>query len=340
VTARRKTALVAGGAGFVGSHLCDRLIARNFDVTCVDNLRTGLLDNLRQLRREPRFTFIEHDVIEPLPAGLSTDLVFNFACVASPPLYQRDPVHTMLTSVVGTHNLLSFAAVQNARLLQASTSEIYGNPDVHPQPETYLGNVNPIGPRACYDEGKRAAETLCFDYVRQGLTDARVVRIFNTYGPRLRASDGRVISNMIDQALHGDSMTVYGDGLQTRSFCYVDDLIDGFIRMAAYRKPLSHPVNLGNPDEHAIVDIAVMIRRMACSDSPIVFRPLPVDDPCRRRPDISLAGRLLKWQPSIDLEAGLERTIAWFRAGDRALAPVYRPPARIRQGSGREGYFL
>ena len=243
--------------------------------------------------------------------------MFNLACAASPPLYQLDPVHTMMTSVVGTNNLLSFAAEQGARLLQASTSEVYGNPTVHPQPESYFGNVNPVGPRACYDEGTRAAETLCFDYLRQGMADVRVVRIFNTYGPRLRASDGRVVSNMISQALAGDPITVYGDGSQTRSFCYVDDLIDGFMRLMQHEEALPHAVNLGNPAELKIAEIATMIRRLTGSDSPIVFGPLPTDDPCRRRPDISLAKELLDWQPRIDLEEGLQRTIAWFRNNPR-----------------------
>jgi UDP-glucuronate decarboxylase len=309
----RATALVAGGAGFVGSHLCDHLIAEGYRVTCVDSLLTSTIDNLSRLLREPRFSFVEHDVITPLPRGLTADFVFNLACAASPPLYQLDPIHTMMTSVVGTNNLLSFAAEQGARLLQASTSEVYGNPTVHPQPESYFGNVNPAGPRACYDEGKRAAETLCFDYLRQGMADVRVARIFNTYGPRLRASDGRVVSNMISQALAGDPITVYGDGSQTRSFCYVDDLIDGFMRLMQHQEALAHAVNLGNPAEIRIAEIATMIRHLTGSHSPIVFAPLPTDDPCRRRPDISLAQALLDWQPRIDLEDGLERTIAWFR---------------------------
>jgi UDP-glucuronate decarboxylase len=317
-----KTALVAGGAGFIGSHLCDQLLSNDFSVICMDSLITGSLDNLRGLLKEPGFTFIEHDIIDPLPKGVSADLVFNFACSASPPLYQLDPVHTMMTSVSGTNNLLAFAAEQRARLLQASTSEVYGNPDVHPQPESYLGNVNPVGPRACYDEGKRAAEALCFDYLRKGLANVRVARIFNTYGPRLRASDGRVISNMIAQAISGASITVYGDGAQTRSFCYIDDLVTGLMRLMLYEMELDHPVNLGNPDERAIVEIATIIRQMTGSTSPIVFRPLPVDDPCRRRPDISLANRLLEWQPQINLHEGLRRMIDWFLAMQDATNAV------------------
>ena len=311
----RATAVVAGGAGFVGSHLCDHLVAEGYRVVCVDSLLTSTLDNLSAVLREPRFSFIEHDVTNSLPRGMTADLVFNLACAASPPLYQLDPVHTMMTNVVGTNNLLSFAAEQGARFLQASTSEVYGNPAVHPQPESYAGNVNPTGPRACYDEGKRAAETLCFDYLRQGLADVRVARIFNTYGPRLRASDGRVVSNMISQALAGEPVTVYGDGSQTRSFCYVEDLIDGFMKLVRHEPALQQAINLGNPTELRIADIATVIRRMTGSGSPIAFCPLPVDDPCRRRPDITRAREILGWQPQVGLEEGLQRTIDWFAAG-------------------------
>ena len=337
MTARssRLTAVVAGGAGFVGSHLCDRLIADGYRVVCVDSLLTSTLDNLSEVLREPRFSFIEHDVINPLPRGMTADLIFNLACAASPPLYQLDPVHTMMTNVVGTNNLLSFAAEQGARFLQASTSEVYGNPTVHPQPESYAGNVNPTGPRACYDEGKRAAETLCFDYLRQGLADVRVARIFNTYGPRLRASDGRVVSNMISQALAGKPVTIYGDGSQTRSFCYVDDLIDGFMKLIRHEPALPHAINLGNPAELRISEIATVIHRMTASASEIVFCPLPVDDPCRRRPDIGLARAILGWQPRVGLEEGLHRTIDWFSALMRPkvfqhhLPEQERPAARF-----------
>ena len=325
----RLTAVVAGGAGFVGSHLCDHLIADGYRVVCVDSLLTSTVDNLRSILREPRFSFIEHDVVNPLPRGITADLVFNLACAASPPLYQLDPVHTMMTNVVGTNNLLSLAAEQGARFLQASTSEIYGNPEVHPQPETYSGNVNPTGPRACYDEGKRAAETLCFDYLRQGVADVRVARIFNTYGPRLRASDGRVVSNMISQALSGDPVTIYGDGSQTRSFCYVEDLIDGFMRLMRHEPALQHAINLGNPAELRIADIATIIHRMTSSVSQVVFCPLPVDDPCRRRPDITRAREVLGWQPRIGLEEGLQRTINWFAAS-------MQPEAFQHHASGRE----
>jgi UDP-glucuronate decarboxylase len=316
----RQTAVVAGGAGFVGSHLCDHLIAEGYRVVCVDSLLTSTLGNLDGVLREPRFSFIEHDVINPLPRGMMADVVFNLACAASPRMYQLDPVHTMMTNVVGTNNLLSFAGEQGARFLQASTSEVYGNPEVHPQPESYAGNVNPTGPRACYDEGKRAAETLCFDYLRQGVADVRVARIFNTYGPRLRESDGRVVSNMISQALAGDPVTVYGDGSQTRSFCYVEDLIDGLTKLMRHESALPHPINLGNPAELRIAEVAKVIHRMTASGSQIVFCPLPVDDPCRRRPDVRLARETLGWQPRIGLEDGLRRTIDWFAA-------TMRPPA-------------
>jgi UDP-glucuronate decarboxylase len=310
----RPTVLVAGGAGFVGSHLCDRLIADGYRVIGLDSLLTSTLGSLSGLLREPCFSFVEHDIVAPLPCGLTADFVVNLACAASPSLYQRDPVHTMMTNVVGTNALLRFAAEQGARLLQASSSEVYGDPAIHPQPETYFGNVNPVGPRACYDEGKRAAETLCFDYLRSGKADVRVARIFNTYGPRLRANDGRVVSNMIIQALAGDPITVYGDGSQTRSFCYVDDLVDGLIRLMRHEVALPQAVNLGNPTETRIAFIAHLIRRLTGSGSPVVFGPLPADDPCRRRPDITRAYDLLGWQPRMRLEDGLERTIAWFRS--------------------------
>jgi UDP-glucuronate decarboxylase len=309
--------LVAGGAGFLGSHLCDALLSEGAHVIALDNFQTGRKQNLRHLEREPRFDLIDSDIIKPLPARLRSkrvkfDQVFNLACAASPPHYQADPEHTMLTSVVGTHNLLTFAEATGARFFLASTSEIYGDPEVHPQTEAYWGNVNPTGPRACYDEGKRAAETLTFDFDRAGRADVRVARIFNTYGPRMRADDGRVVSNVICQALAGDDITIYGDGSQTRSFCYVSDLVDGFMRLMAYDGAFPGAVNLGNPVELTVGDLAEKVLAMTGSSSRVVTRPLPVDDPRRRRPDITRAKQLLGWAPRTSLEAGLKTTIAWF----------------------------
>ncbi|UVF20253.1 SDR family oxidoreductase [Microvirga terrae] len=314
-----KHVLVAGGAGFLGSHLCDALLSEGAHVTVLDNFQTGRKQNIRHLEREPRFDIIDSDIIKPLPARLRSkrlkiDEVFNLACAASPPHYQADPEHTMLTSVVGTHNLLTFAEATGARFFLASTSEIYGDPEVHPQTESYWGNVNPTGPRACYDEGKRAAETLTFDFDRAGRADVRVARIFNTYGPRMRADDGRVVSNYICQALTGDDITVYGDGSQTRSFCYVSDLVDGFLRLMAYDGPFPGAVNLGNPVELTVGDLAEKVLAMTGSSSRVVTRPLPIDDPRRRRPDISLAKNLLGWSPRTALDTGLKATIAWFSA--------------------------
>jgi UDP-glucuronate decarboxylase len=314
---KSKHVLVAGGAGFLGSHLCDALLSEGAHVTVLDNFQTGRKQNIRHLEREPRFDIIDSDIIKPLPSRLRSkrmkiDEVFNLACAASPPHYQADPEHTMLTSVVGTHNLLTFAEATGARFFLASTSEIYGDPEVHPQTESYWGNVNPTGPRACYDEGKRAAETLTFDFDRSGRADVRVARIFNTYGPRMRADDGRVVSNIICQALTGDDITVYGDGSQTRSFCYVSDLVDGFLRLMAFEGPFPGAVNLGNPVELTVGDLAEKVLAMTGSSSRIVARPLPVDDPRRRRPDISLAKKLLGWSPRTSLDAGLKATIAWF----------------------------
>jgi UDP-glucuronate decarboxylase len=329
-----KLVLVAGGAGFLGSHLCDALLSEGAHVVALDNFQTGRRQNLRHLEREPRFDLIDSDVIKPLPARLRSkrmkfDEVFNLACAASPPHYQADPEHTMLTSVVGTHNLLTFAEEAGARFFLASTSEIYGDPEVHPQTENYWGNVNPTGPRACYDEGKRAAETLTFDFERAGRAEVRVARIFNTYGPRMRADDGRVVSNVICQALAGDDITVYGDGSQTRSFCYVSDLVDGFVRLMAYNGPFPGAVNLGNPVELTVGDLAKRILSMTGSSSRIVSRPLPVDDPRRRRPDITRAKQLLGWSPRTPLDVGLRATITWFsdeRAND---TKAVRAPAKL-----------
>jgi len=314
---KAKLALVAGGAGFLGSHLCDRLLAEGMEVLCLDNLQTGRMENLRHLERDGRFNFVQADLSEPLPATLSASRIrpariFNLACAASPPHYQADPEHTMLTSVLGTRSLLRLAEATGARFLQASTSEIYGDPEVHPQTEDYWGNVNPTGPRACYDEGKRAAETLTFDFGRAKRAEVRVVRIFNTYGPRMRADDGRVVSNVINQALADEDITIYGDGFQTRSFCYVDDLIDGIFRLMAYDATPPGAVNIGNPVELTVSDLVEKVLAMTGSRSRLVRCPLPVDDPRRRRPDITRARELLGWSPRVTLAEGLKSTIAWF----------------------------
>lgn len=305
-----KRVLVTGGAGFLGSHLCDRLIEEGNDVICVDNLFTGSKDNIRHLLSNPYFEFIRHDITEPL--YVEVDQIYNLACPASPVHYQYNPIKTAKTSIYGALNMLGLAKRVKARILQASTSEVYGDPEVHPQPETYRGCVNPIGLRSCYDEGKRMAETLFFDYHRQHQVDIRVVRIFNTYGPRMNQNDGRVVSNFIVQALKGQDITIYGDGMQTRSFCYVDDLIDGVIRMMNCEGFVG-PVNIGNPGEFTMLDLAKKIIAMTGSKSKLVFEPLPSDDPTQRQPVIDLAKEKLKWNPTIDLDAGLEKTIAYFK---------------------------
>jgi UDP-glucuronate decarboxylase len=314
---RVKLIVVAGGAGFLGSHLCDALLAEGAQVVCIDDLSTGRRENLRHLENEPRFDLVQADVAEPLPAFLGPDRlrpgsVFNLACAASPPHYQADPEHTMLTNVLGTRSLLRLAEATGARFLQASTSEIYGDPEVHPQQEEYWGNVNPTGPRACYDEGKRAAETLVFDFGRAGRTEVRVARIFNTYGPRMRADDGRVVSNVVSQALAGKDITIYGDGSQTRSFCYVSDLVDGLMRLMAYDSEPPGAVNLGNPAEMTVAELVGCVLGLTGSRSRVAYRPLPVDDPRRRRPDITRAKSLLHWTPRVSLDAGLRSTITWF----------------------------
>ena len=313
----KNLALVAGGAGFIGSHICDRLIADGYRVLCFDNLQTGRTANVEHLRRDSRFDLVEGDVVDALPDELARAageiaLVFNLACAASPPHYQHDPEHTMLTNVVGTSGLLRLAEQAGARFLLSSTSEVYGDPETHPQPESYRGWVNCTGPRACYDEGKRAAEALAFDFDRSGRAEVRVARIFNTYGPRMRADDGRVVSNVICQALAGDDITIYGDGSQTRSFCYADDLVDGLVRLARYDGEQPGPVNLGNPIELTVSDLAERVIELTGTDAALVYRPLPVDDPRRRRPDITRAKQLLGWQPKVGLHQGLERTIDWF----------------------------
>jgi UDP-glucuronate decarboxylase len=303
--------LVTGGAGFLGSHLCDRLITEGHEVICVDNLYTGNRDNIRHLLGGKYFEFIRHDVGFPL--YLEIDRVYNLACAASPIHYQSDPVATTKTSVLGAINMLGLAKRRKARILQASTSEVYGDPQVHPQPESYWGHVNTIGIRACYDEGKRCAETLFFDYHRQNAVDIRVIRIFNTYGPRMHFNDGRVVSNFIVQALRGDELTLYGDGSQTRSFCYVDDLIDGMVRMMNQNVEVG-PVNLGNPGEFTVLELAELVLRLTGSRSKLAFKPLPQDDPTRRRPDITKAKSTLGWEPKVPLEEGLKETIRYFRS--------------------------
>ena len=308
----RKRVLVTGGAGFLGSFLCERLLAENCDVACVDNFYTGTKRNIVHLLNNPYFELIRHDITFPL--YLEVDEIYNFACPASPIHYQNDPVQTTKVNVHGSINMLGLAKRTKAKILQASTSEVYGDPTVHPQTEGYWGNVNCIGIRSCYDEGKRCAETLFFDYYRQHKLNIRVVRIFNTYGPRMHPNDGRVVSNFILQALRNEDLTVYGDGSQTRSFCYVDDMIEGVIRMMNAPDDFTGPVNLGNPVEYRILELAEKIVRLTKSRSKIVFKPLPEDDPQQRKPDIEMAKAKLQWQPKKQLEDGLEQTIDYFRS--------------------------
>ena len=320
----RKRVLVTGGAGFLGSHLCERLLARGDDVLCADNLYSGAKDNVAHLLGDPHFEFLRHDVTFPL--YLEVDEIYNLACPASPIHYQRDPVQTIKTSVHGAINMLGLAKRTGARILQASTSEVYGDPEVHPQPEGYWGHVNPVGIRSCYDEGKRCAESLFSDYHRQHGLDVRIARIFNTYGPRMHPDDGRVVSNFVVQALRGHDLTIYGDGLQTRSFCYVDDLIDGLLLLADAPEGGAAPVNLGNPAEFAIRDLAEMVIARVGGPSRIAHEALPHDDPRQRRPDISRAEGLLGWRPRVALEEGLDRTIRYFRA---LMGNGGAPPAGI-----------
>ncbi|MDX2101984.1 MAG: SDR family oxidoreductase [Alphaproteobacteria bacterium] len=307
----RKRILVTGGAGFLGSHLCERLLAQGHDVLAVDNYFTGTKDHIAHLLANPHFEILRHDVTFPL--YVEVDEIYNLACPASPIHYQFDPVQTTKTSVHGAINMLGLAKRVKARIFQASTSEVYGDPTEHPQRESYRGNVNPIGPRACYDEGKRAAETLFFDYHRQHGVSIKVVRIFNTYGPRMHPNDGRVVSNFVIQALKGEPITLYGDGSQTRSFCFQSDLIEGFIRMMESPGDVTGPINLGNPVEITVKELAERVLAMTGSKSQIVYKPLPVDDPVRRRPDITLARQTLGWEPVVPLEEGLSHTIAYFR---------------------------
>ena len=307
----RKRVLVTGGAGFIGSHLCARLVAAGDDVICLDNYFTGVKDNIAALMAEPNFELLRHDVTFPL--YVEVDEIYNLACPASPIHYQFDPVQTTKTSVHGAINMLGLAKRTGAKILQASTSEVYGDPDVHPQTEDYWGNVNPIGPRACYDEGKRCAETLFFDYYRQHKLNIRVARIFNTYGPRMRADDGRVVSNFIVQALRGEAMTIYGDGSQPRSFCYVDDLVDGLMALMAAPDSVTGPLNLGNPVEFSIRQLAELVIELTGNQVEIESGPLPEDDPMQRCPDIGLAEDKLGWQQSVQLRDGLANTIAYFK---------------------------
>jgi UDP-glucuronate decarboxylase len=302
--------LVTGGAGFLGSHLCDRLIDQGHEVICLDNFFTGRKSNIAHLIGNQRFELVRHDVIDPFK--FEVDRIYNLACPASPPHYQYNPIKTMKTSVMGAINCLGLAKRVKARVFQASTSEVYGDPAVHPQQESYWGNVNPIGLRSCYDEGKRAAETLFFDYHRENGVDIRVIRIFNTYGPRMLADDGRVVSNFIVQALQGNDLTVYGDGSQTRSFCFVDDLVEGFLRFMENEQCVG-PMNLGNPGEFTMLQLAELVLKKVGGKSKITHKPLPADDPKQRRPDITLARETLGWEPKVPLEQGLEKTIAYFR---------------------------
>jgi UDP-glucuronate decarboxylase len=316
-----KRILVTGGAGFLGSHLCQRLVSQGHDVICLDNFFTSQKSNVAGLLAEPNFELIRHDIT--LPIWLELDEIYNLACPAAPGHYQYNPIKTMKTSVTGSINVLGMAKRCRAKVLQASTSEVYGDPEVHPQPETYRGAVNPIGPRACYDEGKRAAETLFMDYQRMNGVNVRIVRIFNTYGPRMHPYDGRVISNFIRQALEGEDITVFGDGSQTRSFCYRDDLVEGLIRMMEGPDDFIGPVNLGNPDEFTIRQLADLVVELTGSKSKIVLQPLPVDDPVQRQPDITLARKHLGWEPTVPLREGLKKTIDWFRSIDLSH---FRPP--------------
>lgn len=306
-----KTILVTGGAGFLGSHLCDRLIERGDEVICLDNFFTGSKENVRHLLGNPRFELVRHDIVRPI--YLEADQVYNLACPASPVHYQYNPIKTIKTSTVGMVNILGLAKRCRARLLQASTSEVYGDPEVHPQPEDYWGHVNPIGPRSCYDEGKRVAESLCVNYAQEHGMNVRIIRIFNTYGPRMDPGDGRVVSNFIMQALKGDPLTIYGDGQQTRSFCFVSDLVEGMIRLMDYEGDDPGPVNVGNPDEYSMRQLAEATLKLTGSQSPLETRPLPPDDPTRRCPNIDKARRLLGWEPTVALETGLTQTIDYYR---------------------------
>lgn len=307
-----KNIVVTGGAGFVGSHLCERLLNEGNKVYCIDNLCTGSKKNIASLLKNKKFIFIKQNIINPLELCFGIDEIYNLACPASPPQYQKDPIFTWKTNVIGTVNTINLAEKNKAKILHASTSEVYGDPLVHPQKENYWGNVNPVGIRSCYDEGKRAAETILMDSHRKNKTDVKIIRIFNTYGPRMNANDGRVVSNFIVQALQEKNLTVYGNGKQTRSFCYVSDLIDGMIKMMD--SELTGPVNFGNPGEFTVLELAEKVLKMTNSKSKIIYKPLPQDDPTRRKPDISLAKEKLKWEPKVALDSGLKQTIAYFNS--------------------------
>src|SRR4051794_9787336 len=344
--------VVTGGAGFIWSHLCDQLIQRGDTVICVDNLFTGSMRNIRPLLNHPNFSFLHHDIREPLSISGEVNRIYNLACPASPRHYQRDPIATMKTCVVGAANVLELAKLKSSRILQASTSEVYGDPEVHPQPETYVGHVNPIGPRACYDEGKRAAETLFFDYQRVHGVEIKVARIFNTYGPRMLENDGRVVSNFIVQALRGAPITIYGSGRQTRSFCYIDDLVRGLEMLMQSNASVTGPCNLGNPEEVTIEEIARQILAQSCSNSEVQHRPLPQDDPKRRKPAIEKAISSFGWKPTVALQTGLDATIAYFSLGiathsreatvasiDSARVARARSPRRRDLAESREPSF-
>lgn len=314
----QKRVLVTGGAGFLGSYLCERILERGDKVICLDNFFTGRYSNIEHLAKNADFTFLEHDVCDPLDIDGQLDEIFNFACPASPPKYQEDPIYTMKISLFGALNMLDLAEKKKAKIIQASTSEVYGDPSVHPQTESYWGNVNPIGIRACYDEGKRSAETLYYEYLRCRNVNIRVVRIFNTYGPRMSADDGRVVSNFIVQALRGEDITIYGDGSQTRSFCYVDDLVEGILRLMNADDDVTFPVNIGNPVEFTIRELAEIVLEQAGSSAKVIYLPLPQDDPTQRCPNISLAKKHLDWEPQIPLLEGLEKTINYFKSIDES----------------------
>lgn len=307
----KKRILITGGAGFLGSNLCARMVGEGHHVICLDNFFTGRRENIRHLETNPNFELIEHDIIEPI--DIAVDEIYNLACPASPPFYQKDPVYTTKISVLGALNVLDLAKKYNAKILQASTSEVYGDPEIHPQPESYKGSVNPIGIRACYDEGKRCAESLFFDYNRQYGTKIKVMRIFNTYGPNMNPEDGRVVSNFIVQALRGESITIYGEGTQTRSFCYVDDLIEGMVRLMNTNETFIGPVNIGNPHEFTMLELAQKVLHLTDSHSKLIFQPLPQDDPLQRQPIIALAKQELGWEPNVILEEGLKKTIEYFQ---------------------------